>query len=276
MPVQDLQSAGPSAILRPFVRTYAQRAIRGDESVQSVCMPRVETILKFEFGTPLKVLTPLNELLATPSTVVVGAFGSSTVRELLEPGLSSFVIFFRPSGFSRLFGVPMASLTNAAHEGGGVLGRELHRLYQLLGESGSFAERVYHVDEALMSRLPRLSVESPMLMAADRILKAKGAVSIVDIARAFGWTTRHFERCFSKEVGFSPKLYTRVARFQSAIDLKLLDPRLSWCSIAHELYYHDQMHLVHDFRKLGGSAPSDILCLLGDSRPQAPSIAAAV
>jgi AraC-like DNA-binding protein len=29
--------------------------------------------------------------------------------------------------------------------------------------------------------------------------------------------------------------------------------------IAHDLGYHDQMHMVHDFRQLSGSTPSGVL-----------------
>ena len=78
------------------------------------------------------------------------------------------------------------------------------------------------------------------------------------------------ERLFAQHTGFAPKHYARVARFQCALDLKLMAPDRSWLSIAHELHYHDQMHLVHDFRKIAGRSPAQVIASLGDSRPQAP------
>jgi hypothetical protein len=138
----NLQSAGPSAALRPFVRAYAQRVVEGLHDEPSVCMPRVETILKFEFGTPLEVITSANQSLASPNNAVVGAFEGFSVRERLRPGLESFVVFFRPSAFTRLFGLPMVLATNAAYDGEGVVGRELRELHQRLGGASSFAEPV--------------------------------------------------------------------------------------------------------------------------------------
>jgi AraC-like DNA-binding protein len=234
-------------------------------------MPRVETILKFELGTPLEVVTPANESLPSPANVVVGAFGASSVRERLRAGLTSFVIFFLPSGFTQLFGVPMVLSTNAAHEGETVVGRELRLLRERLGEAASFSDRVVLVETMLFHRVSRTKTLPAMMHAADRMLRARGACRIEQMAETYGCTARHFERQFARHTGFSPKHFARVARFQSAIDLKLADPERSWTAIAHELQYHDQMHLVHDFYKIAGAPPTTVIASLGDSRPQAPA-----
>ncbi len=57
----------------------------------------------------------------------------------------------------------------------------------------------------------------------------------------------------------APKLYSRVARFEAALESKMRAPGLRWTDIAHDLGYHDQTHMVHDFRKLSGSTPSDLV-----------------
>ena len=146
----------------------------------------------------------------------------------------------------------------------------MRALRERLGEASSFTERVFHVEQALRRRLSSLAGRSSMMHAADRILTARGAVRIERVAQAYGYTARHFERLFAQHTGFAPKHYARVARFQCALDLKLMAPDRSWLSIAHELHYHDQMHLVHDFRKIAGRSPAQVIASLGDSRPQAP------
>jgi AraC-like DNA-binding protein len=56
----------------------------------------------------------------------------------------------------------------------------------------------------------------------------------------------------------SPKVYARIARFEAALKNKMQSPGMRWTDIAHELGYHDQMHMVHDFQQLSGSSPSDV------------------
>jgi hypothetical protein len=55
--------------------------------------------------------------------------------------------------------------------------------------------------------------------------------------------------------------------FQNALDAKRSAPSRSWLVIAHELGYFDQMHLIGDFQRVGGSAPNRILEQGGDIQP---------
>jgi hypothetical protein len=70
-------------------------------------------------------------------------------------------------------------------------------------------------------------------------------------------------------VGYPPKLHARIARFQTALDMKIRYPDKTWRDIAHVLCYHDQMHMIHDFEKLGGGAPGHVLQEAREQRPPA-------
>jgi transcriptional regulator GlxA family with amidase domain len=80
---------------------------------------------------------------------------------------------------------------------------------------------------------------------------------------------RQLERRFAREIGVPPKSYARIARFQTALDAKLANPRRTWLDIAHQLQYHDQMHMVHDFSALANGSPNRVLATVGDMRPDA-------
>jgi transcriptional regulator GlxA family with amidase domain len=84
---------------------------------------------------------------------------------------------------------------------------------------------------------------------------------------------RQFEREFHREIGASPKVFARIARFQSALDAKVSAPKRTWLDIAHSFGYYDQMHMIHDFETLGRDSPTRLVAQLGDSRP--PALASA-
>jgi AraC-like DNA-binding protein len=70
---------------------------------------------------------------------------------------------------------------------------------------------------------------------------------------------RHFERVFSRQLGITPKIYARIARFEAAVRLRSQSRANTWARIAQDLGYHDQMHLVHDFHRLSGESPNALL-----------------
>lgn len=265
----EVQSVRPQPSLRPFIRVYAQRRNTLGQPVMTTCLPRVEPILAIELRGPIEVLIPTGEPPVKASSAVVGAFGEASVQETIAEGHEAFYVFFRPSGFSRLFGVPIAVLTNAFHDARGIMGPAFDSLRERLANTMSFAERVILVDDALGRRVQGLAEPSWTSHAADRIHQAGGTGRIEALAQAYGCGVRHFERQFSRDTGFSPKHYARVARFAWAVDMKLAHPERSWSSIAQDLCYHDQMHLVHDFHRIANKTPTHVVDTLRYSRPVA-------
>ena len=76
-----------------------------------------------------------------------------------------------------------------------------------------------------------------------------------------GVSLRQFERRSLEYTGLAPRTLSRVARFERALKMKRATAA-QWTAIAHDLDYHDQMHLIHDFRLLAGDTPGRIMKLI--------------
>jgi AraC-like DNA-binding protein len=234
----------PIAPLRQFVRAFAQRSYPAGTSIVEPFVPSIEPIVSFLFDGTLTVriagvpLTP-------PLAGLVGAH--LTLGSLhLEGAVDMFAIFFQPAGFFELFGVPVSETLNSHCELSLVLpGASL--LYEQLSESAAFGARVDIAETHLLARVSGVTVSSDM-RAANMIARHSGMVNIRALARCFGLSQRQFERRFFAAIGTTPKTFARAARFQAALDAKLRGPNLTWCDVAHAFGYHDQMHLIHDFR----------------------------
>ncbi len=75
-------------------------------------------------------------------------------------------------------------------------------------------------------------------------------------------STRQFERRFTCGIGLSPKLYVRIARFESALESKVLSTAESWTGVANRLGYFDQIDMMKDFREFSGEIPTTLLAQL--------------
>ena len=111
-------------------------------------------------------------------------------------------------------------------------------------------------------------IDRPLsVKSAEIIFRRKGAIRIDELADYSALSVRQFERRFTADIGMSPKLFARISRFQMALDAKRLEPDHSWLTVAHELGYHDQMHMIRDFHDLGGDAPGLVMQQSGDLQP---------
>jgi transcriptional regulator GlxA family with amidase domain len=95
--------------------------------------------------------------------------------------------------------------------------------------------------------------------AVDCIAANQGLISIEELTRQVGLGRRQLERKFALHVGVSPKLYTRIIRFQRILDLVQKAERFEWPDVSVNCGYYDQSHLIRDFKAFSGRTPDDYL-----------------
>jgi len=173
--------------------------------------------------------------------------------------LESFVILFQPTGLHCLFSLPMHELTDQNLDAHAVLGAQISRLEQRLGECRTFEQRVQVANEFLLRRALEERGVDGIPAVAKQILLSGGDSRIPILADNAGLSMRQFERKFLQQVGVQPKLFGRIARFEAALSNKACSAQKSWTDVAHEFGYHDQMHMVHDFEEFTGGTPTSVL-----------------
>ncbi|HEU0080081.1 MAG TPA: AraC family transcriptional regulator [Longimicrobiaceae bacterium] len=161
---------------------------------------------------------------------------------------------FRPGGAAALLPLPLAEITDAVvplEEVWGALAGELEsRVLEARG-----AERVRIVEEALRRRASGRAAHPAVARASARIARSHGSVAVEALAAETGTSRRHLERLFAEQVGLSPKAAARVARFRRLCDLLRARPGAGWSRLALECGYHDQAHMIREFRGFAGLTP---------------------
>jgi AraC-like DNA-binding protein len=251
----------PSSPLRPFVQNYADMQVDVRSAVLFWPIPaRTFACLEFTFGVPYEIhdlSKPVPE--RTFASALIGAKTHRQISLELNGHVETFVILLQPSGLQQLFGVPEAEIVDTHYDAHGVIGAAISDLRTQLGEAGSFAARACIADEYLLRCLTNATSPGIPQRAARAIVGTQGCVRVRDVAAQTGLSVRHFERVFTRELGIPPKVYARIARFESAVRMRSQSPANTWARIAQDLGYHDQMHLVHDFELLSGESPNALL-----------------
>lgn len=259
--MQVMLVTGPASGLRQYVRLYAHLGgVMGSTSLDYPVPARATPLLEFQFGSTNEVHwcnRPLIE--ASQAVQVVGLQTHRRVQLRFTGKIDTFMIFFQPTGLHRLFSVPMQELTNSHREARAVLGVGIEELADRLNEGRSFEERVRIANAYFTCRCARLGPPDRVTHAAMSLLERRGQIQVPALAKQACMSERQFERRFMREIGVPPKLYARIARFESALESKALSATESWTEVTNRLGYFDQMHLIKDFREFSGEVPTSLI-----------------
>ncbi len=97
---------------------------------------------------------------------------------------------------------------------------------------------------------------------SNLLIRFSGDISIEQIAIETGYTERYIEKCFQQEVGLTPKQFSKIIRFQSAVSSLNNPSGRTLTEIAIDAGYFDQAHFVRDFKGYAGLTPKKYQRLL--------------
>ncbi len=193
-----------------------------------------------------------------PSRFVVGQM---TQPVLVSPtgSVRLLGIRFSPGGALPFLPTAPGELTNRIEplaDVAGTLDREISsRLY----DARDLPEMIGIIETLLSARMNAKRERGASLhKAISRIVSSGGQTSIDRLASDLGISGRQLERRFIIEVGLGPKMLCRILRFQQVFRAVEREDQ-NWARIAADCGYHDQAHLIRDFRQFAGQTPSVLL-----------------
>ena len=173
-------------------------------------------------------------------------------------GASHYVaVRFRPGGLFPFTGIPLADVVDQIIDLDLIWGNAVKRLEEQLFDAASPQTIVEILNRALLERVQDISHLRQIQTALRMIDLSCGNISVRDLADQFGWSQKHFERLFAQYVGFQPKRYARISRFQQVIaQVARHSDNRPLGKLAADFGYFDQSHFVKDFTTFTGVPPS--------------------
>lgn len=172
------------------------------------------------------------------------------VAQLSDRG-AVFGTKFSPAGFSAFTRVPMRELVDgivSVQAATGRTPRTTNDDFEAVRADVEMFLRSFQPvrteQMALADRLVRLAQEDRSIARAD------------DLARSAKISVRSLHRLFERYVGVGPKWIVRRSRVQEAAERVARGEHVDWAGAAQDLGYHDQAHLIHDFRSQIGWTPA--------------------
>jgi AraC-like DNA-binding protein len=191
--------------------------------------------------------------------VLSGTYSSPFVVDAMQHE-AMLGVHFKPGGAFPFLGVTARELTDAHADLADLWGQSALELRERLCTVSTHQKRFQILEDVLTCRLHRCRRGHRAVAIALSLLEPIGrGASIRDVAREVGICQRRLSQVFATQVGLSPKLFSRILRFQRARSLADQIKTLNWAQLASTCGYFDQSHLINDFQEFSGLTPSEYL-----------------
>lgn len=168
-----------------------------------------------------------------------------------------FGVYLFPFAVAQLFKFPNEEAKDQMIDLKVLLGHRVSEIEDKMMLAESNVVRVKVISEFLEQCLARIEKQPLGVFEAIRyIIQTNGSAKVEALAKQNFQSTRQFERNFKRFSGFSPKLFSRIIRFQSAL-AQYNNKNKSLTQIAYDCGYYDQSHFIQDFKEFSGHSPRE-------------------
>lgn len=253
------QLSSPAPALSPFIEHYwfvsATEARPFDLRVDVYVDARADLV--FNFGAPYTrtVLdgrtAPLEQLASN-----LDAQRTRPIRIAQRGAVEIVGVRFRTAGLSPFVSQPVDGWTDRVVPLDEAFGADGPAVEAALRAASSREARTELLDAFFGARLAQTPAHATVQALMTRIERAGGDVRMADLSAEGRVPIRKLDRWFLRHLGFSPKAFARIVRFQRALTMLKTDPGCTLAAVGAACGYYDQPHFVRDFKQYAGVAPS--------------------
>ncbi|MBV7532344.1 AraC family transcriptional regulator [Chitinophaga sp. sic0106] len=258
----DLYKSAPALqeVLSHYYHIYNPA---GTNSVTKHLSPNLEMILVLNFGPPI----PFSFGSEPPGTYHLEQItAAGPLRKMLNyslpPGADAIVLNFHLNGFYRVFPTPLDQYEGA------VIPITLPYIQELWQEvkSAGVQQRIDLLNDYLLSLVMESEPASKPLIAGKNYFHDPVIQPAKAIAANASLSERTVQLRFQKYTGYSPKELLRFLRFKAVINtiISQKENKPDVFDLIETFGYHDQSHLIKDFRLYLDTTPQQFIKALKD------------
>ncbi|MCA6075607.1 AraC family transcriptional regulator [Fulvivirga sedimenti] len=165
------------------------------------------------------------------------------------------IVQFKPFAFYLFTGVPMKNLVNAFPDHGTFFSASmLEQVYDQLYTARSNHDRQMIIEKFLLEEW-RIRYGDDRMIRLVHMITDQPDLSMDDLSDSANLGHRRLRDLFIQHIGIAPKYFSKLRRFNCAINEVISRKDDSLTAIAVDLGYYDQAHFIRDFREFGGISP---------------------
>lgn len=221
-------------------------------------IPDGKTDLLLNFGSAISVHNENNNKSALTESIFHGLRKKFYTFEFGKD-LGIIGIRFLPLGFTSLFKYREKEITDMPVSAELIAGKSVKELEEKISAEPNVRRKLRIVENWLYDFFIKLDTSNPKVSESlNELNRSRGLLRINEISRDDA-AYKRLQRTFNEYIGISPKLYSRMLRFDDIHNTLRKSSCVDWMDIVSKFNFHDQSHLIKEFKFFTNLTPSDFL-----------------
>jgi AraC-like DNA-binding protein len=257
MPYNEIK---PGKELRAYIKCYYIYRSETDVSFEDTVFPSGCVEIIFNLGTGNWQMALDDHFVTTPSIELWGQIiRPLTVRSIGKNTMLG--IRFYPHAAAFFLNENVDLFNDKVVDFGDVSGNmaATATLHAKLLDTPGWDKRIALVESYLTGKLSQSQKRSGKVALINEIMQELQHKDFFDnienVATRYGITSRYLQKLFLQYTGLTPKLYSKINRFQNSLTL-VTKKDISLTAVAYSCGYFDQSHFIREFKSFTGLTPS--------------------
>lgn len=249
----DIQTFSPGVKCAFLINRYLFLSAKDvHENIEDRFIPDGSIAFVFNFSGAVTVSDATTTYLLPPSFIVIPSSQSLIISTY--PPLDTMVVHCKASIFTRLFNISISPphkkpFIDAAD-------RIPLTLWEKIKKTPEFEKRKQIFETFLLTHMKADYIPDDIDASYNLIMNSRGEEQVNKLLKNIDLNPRSFRRQFLARTGLSAKSLSRIVRINYLWNCFLLNNRADFQSMVYDANYHDQSHLINDFKKIIGESPS--------------------
>ena len=168
-------------------------------------------------------------------------------------------IEFNPLNAYRFFHFPLNEIQNQIHSVTDLLGNFGKQIVEQTSNATTVQEKIMLLQKFLLKQLSLNSEDLIFDFCVEKITTSNGKVTINELEKKTGYSSRWLNMKFMNKLGISPKNLSSIVRFKHYYNGLITEERSPFLRNDFYEFYYDQSHFIKDFKRFTGLPPTKYL-----------------
>jgi AraC-like DNA-binding protein len=168
-------------------------------------------------------------------------------------------IEFSPLGTYRIFQLRQCELKNKIFLLEEIMGKSARAIQEIIANTESTDRKIQLIQGYLVQLLLKSQPDPILDYCIGQVEHSKGLVTVTELERKTGYSSRWLYEKFIEKVGVSPKNLSSIVRFNQIYERWAKTPGADFIKedINENIYdyFYDQAHFIKDFKRFTGFSP---------------------